>query len=97
MTIEISESDILHLIEEDIKLNYLVFGLREVGVDCNPEYLNLSPIIFKMCGIDTETDGKVIDEYYRYVSSLQGGPFDSVSPRIRELAKEVYRMLRLVE
>ena len=87
MTLEISSHHLIELIKEDIKLNYLVFGLKDLGLECDPELLNLSSIIFKICEVDFE-DLKPVEDYYNFMNKLRPHSLENLLESLDALSKE---------
>ncbi len=93
MKLEASSHHLIDLIKEDIKLNYLVFGLKELGLESHLELFNLSPIIFNICGISFQTQTSIVEEYYNEINLIRELPFTEVCKSIDDLAENVKQIL----
>lgn len=77
---------IVKLISEDIKLNYLYFGLQDLGMDMHNELLGLSDIIFSMGQLSPENR----EAYYQRVNSIQRSNFETLNASLPILSTEIY-------
>lgn len=88
MTLEISSHHIIDLIKEDIRLNHLVFGLQDLGIECHPELLSLSPAIFKICGVDLEKDLGIVEDYYTLLNSTRNKTVETINEQLNKLSDD---------
>ncbi|MEP5613552.1 MAG: hypothetical protein ABJP45_14970 [Cyclobacteriaceae bacterium] len=93
MTLEVSSHHIIELIKEDIKLNHLIFGLQDLGLECQGDLLNLSLVIFKICKIDIDEDYRTIEKYYVAINDLRKHPIEKVSDRLDEFSNDLLKQL----
>lgn len=86
------ETDLLlRLIAEDIKLNYLHFGLKDLGIEFELDILAIGEIVFDRLG----SDESVREEYYQRINTLRGLTSDEIQERLEENSQAIYEEVLL--
>lgn len=88
------KTNILRLIQDDIKISRLIGVLEQLDISANSYYLGNSTVIFSFLGIaDNEQNQEL---YHRMVE--RGEDLDKyLSPaNVKELAEEIYKQLLVV-
>lgn len=89
------KENIIHLIQDDIKISKLISNLQNLGISACNYYLNNSRVIFNLMGIPIEEETQ--DLYHRMIElGSDPGEYNS-SSKIEELAEDIYGFLRVME
>lgn len=85
------KTNILRLIQNDIKISRLIGVLEQLDISANSYYLGNSTVIFSFMGIAENEHNK--DWYHLMVE--QGEDLDKYlsSAKVKELAEEIYKQL----
>lgn len=85
------KTNILRLIQDDIKISRLIGVLEQLDISANSYYLGNSSVIFSFLGIPDNEHNQEL--YHRMVE--QGEDLDKyLAPvKVKELAEEIYKQL----
>ena len=74
------------LVEQDIKINWMLFGLENIGFELPTESPDLAPIIFKLANISADNLNQTSDAYYEYLNTYRGVPPSKLMERLEKLS-----------
>lgn len=90
------KENIIHLIQDDIKISKLISNLQNLGISACNYYLNNSRVIFNLMGIPIEEETQ--DLYHRMIElGSDAGEYNSSSKNVEELAEDIYSFLKIME
>ena len=77
---------VLKLIEEDMKLNHLHFGLSDLGIDLEVDILGIAEIVFELM----QSDQAVRENYYQKVNELRSLTYQELSNQLAYQSQVIF-------